>query len=408
MIRRIISVLIIGLLLVASACAPNETVVIATVQPTPEPTPIMTPEPTPAPTPVPTPEPTPEPVTIDSIIASMSDQELIGQMVMIGFVGTDEIAPESAQLMRDYSIGNVMLFGWNTKTFDQTKGLTDIIQTYAVKGVPVMIGLDVEGGRVDRFKGQWEPKLLTAYNMGKKNDPVIVYEQFKRIAQKLREVGIMTDFAPVIDLADSPADTFLGKRIFGGDAEKVAALIREAVRGLHDGGAASVGKHFPGHGNTIEDSHQTLPIINISPERMTSYSLVPFAASVEAGIDAMLVGHLSYPQIDPKNITSLSPTVITGLLRESMGFAGVVISDDMRMQGLRSQCSVGEGAVRHILAGGDVVLVGKHVSLQKQVLDAMNQAVQEGRLTRDRLVQSVRRILELKQKYTGFIPAAGL
>ncbi len=408
MVKRIKTFCLAGLLAIiifSAACAPHGLTV--TVVPetaaaaTPVPTPVPTPEPTPIPTPVPTPAPTPEP--IDSLIASMSDQELIGQMVMIGFEGTEDMQSESAQLMRDYSIGNVMLFGWNTKTFEQTKALTDKIQGYGTKGIPVMIGLDVEGGTVERFKGQWKPRINSARTLGKKNDAQLVYEQYKEIGQKLKETGIMIDFAPVLDIAHDPSSTFLAKRMFGSDAEQVSVLIRQAVKGLHDGGTASLGKHFPGHGYTNEDSHQTLPVINVSLEEMTGYSLVPFAAAVNEGIDAMLVAHLSYPQIDSESITSLSPAVITGLLRETMGFQGVVVSDDMRMQGLKSQCTVGEGAVRHILAGGDVVLIGKHVSLQKDVLDSLNQAVQDGRLTRERLEESVRRILALKQKYTGFI-----
>lgn len=416
MVKTLKTACLVWLLIIiflATACMPGDMAVSQSTDPdettaaafTPAPTAEPTPKPTPAPTPEPTPEPTPAPTLepIESLIASMSDQELIGQMVMIGFTGTEDMDSEYAQMMRDGCIGNVMLFGWNTKTFEQTKALNDKIQAYGVKGIPVMIGLDVEGGTVERFKGQWKPRINSARTLGKKNDPQLVYEQYKQIGQKLKETGIMIDFAPVLDIAHKPSATFLANRMFGSDAEQVSLLIRQAVKGLHDGGIASLGKHFPGHGYTNEDSHQTLPVINASLDEMTGYSLVPFAAAIDEGIDAMLAAHLSYTQIDSESITSLSPTVITGLLRESMGFQGVVVSDDMRMLGLRSQCSAGEGAVRHILAGGDIVLIGKHVSLQQDILNSLNQAVQDGRITRERLEESVRRILALKQKYTGFI-----
>ncbi len=411
MMKRMRTLCLAGLLAIVilfAGCIPSGVAVSQTVPEetpaaiaTPAPTLGPTPEPPPAPTPDPTPEPTPDP--IESLIASMSDQELIGQMVMIGFTGTKDMDDEYAQLMRDNGIGCVMLFGWNTETFEQTKALTDKIQAYSIKGIPVMIGLDVEGGRVERFKGQWDPKTQTARTLGKKNDAKRVYDQYKQIGQKLRETGIMIDFAPVLDIAHHPSETFLASRMFGSDAQQVSVLIREAVKGLHDGGTASLGKHFPGHGYTNEDSHQTLPVSDVSLEEMTGYSLIPFAAAIDEGIDAMLVAHLSYPQLDSESITSLSPTVITGLLRDTMGFKGVVISDDMRMQGLRCQCTVGEGAVRYILAGGDIVLIGKHVSLQKDIIDSLNQAVMDGRITRERLEESVRRILALKQKYTGFV-----
>lgn len=414
MMKRIkaagLAALLAGLMLTA-ACAPAVNHVDGPASPAPTPAEVSTPEPTPSPTAAPTPtpmltptpEPTAAPVTIDSVIAAMSDRELIGQMVMIGFNGTEDMDSESAQLMKDYGVGNVMLFGWNTKTFEQTKALTARIQSHGANGVPVMIGIDLEGGRVVRFSGQWKPKLSSAQALGKKNDPQRVYEQYRQIGQTLREIGIAVDFAPVLDIAKEP--TFLGSRVFGGDADKVAALTREAVKGLHDGGVASLGKHFPGHGYTTEDSHETLPVINVSRDKMEAYSLIPFASAVDEGIDAILVAHLKFPKIDRDYIASVSPVFITDMLRGDMNFNGVVISDDMRMMGLRSQYSVGEGAVLHILAGGDIVLVGLHGKLQKQALDALYQAVQDGRIGRARLEQSVRRILTLKQAYMGFLPA---
>jgi beta-N-acetylhexosaminidase len=190
--------------------------------------------------------------------------------------------------------------------------------------------------------------------------------------------------------------------MFGSDPEAVAPLVSEAVTGLHDGGGASRGKHLPGHGDTADDSHHTLPVINATLDEMESYSLIPFQAAIDSGLDAMLVAHLFYPNVDSDYITSVSPTVITGLLREQMGFGGVVFSDDMRMQGLRDRYSVGQGAVLHILAGGDVVLIGKYYDMQKEALDSLIAAVHDGLITRERLEESVYRILTLKMKYIGF------
>lgn len=368
---------------------------------TPSLVPTFTPEPTFEPTPEPMPETTAD--LIEKRIASMSDKELIGQMVMIGFKGTQDVDIDRAQLIQDYGIGNVMLFGKNIDTFDQTKALTAKIQSYSTNGIPLNIAIDIEGGKVVRFVGQWKPAICSAQALGKANDPQRVYEQYRQIGQKLHETGITIDFAPVLDIAPHLSGTFLGSRMFGSDCEKVSALIREAIKGLHDGGVASLGKHFPGHGETAEDSHNMLPVMNVSLEKLTDYSLVPFAAAVDEGIDAILVAHLSYPQIDEEHIASVSPIFITELLRETMGFGGVIISDDMRMQGLRTQHTVGEGAVLHILAGGDIALIGQHYSLQKEVLDSLYQAVLDGRISRERLEQSVRRILVMKQAYMDFL-----
>jgi beta-N-acetylhexosaminidase len=372
------------------------------VTPPPTPSPAPTPEPTPVPTPEPTPEPTPSD-PIDRIIASMSDRELIGQMVMIGFSGQSDMDKDAISLMQQYDVGNVILFGWNTRTFAQTKKLTENIRSHNATDIPLTIGIDIEGGSVTRFKGQWKPFISSAKKLGEVNDPERVFEQYERIGAQLKEIGINIDLAPVMDIAPHPSATFLGNRMFGSDPNRVAPLIGEAVKGLNAGGIASMGKHFPGHGNTAADSHHTLPVLDATLDEMETYELVPFQAAIDNGLDAMLVAHLSYPHVDAENITSISPTVITGLLRDTMGFEGVVFSDDMRMRGIRNEYSVGEAAVLHILAGGDVVLIGMHYSLQSEVFESLYQAVQDGRLTRERLEESVRRILKMKQKYNeGF------
>jgi beta-N-acetylhexosaminidase len=375
-----------------------------TAAPTPEPTPESTPQPTIAPTPVPTPEEPQDP--IERLIASMSDRELIGQMVMIGFSGQSDMDDDTISLMQEYDVGNVILFGWNTNTFAQTKKLTERIRSHNATDIPLTIGIDIEGGSVTRFKGQWKPFISSAKKLGEANDPERVFEQYKRIGEKLREIGVNIDLAPVMDIAPHPSATFLGNRLFGSDPDRVAPLIREAVKGLHAGGCAAMGKHFPGHGNTAADSHHTLPVLDATRDEMEAYELVPFQAGVDEGLDAMLVAHLSYPHVDADYITSVSPTVITGILRDEMGFDGVVFSDDMRMKGIRDRYPVGEAAVMHILAGGDVVLIGMHYKLQSAVLDGLYQAVQDGRLTRGRLEESVRRIFRMKQAYNEGFAAA--
>lgn len=400
---------IIALVLALVSCAQQSTVtvVLNTSAPTkaPTPTPSTTPSPTPepTPTPAPTPSPSPTPQSIDEFISQMSDKQLIGQMVIMGFEGTQDMDAESVQLMQDYSVGGVLLFGWNTDTFDQTSALIQYVNSHNPGPIPLLVGVDLEGGSVTRFKGQWQPPLYSAQRLGQKNDPSLVYDEYKRIGDQLRSIGFNIDFAPVLDIAHDPTVSFLGKRMFGSDPEKVSALIPQAIKGLHDAGIAALGKHFPGHGETATDSHASLPVIGSTLEEMQGYALVPFQAAVSEGLDAMLVAHLSFPAVDGEHITSLSPTFITSILRDQMGFTGVVCSDDLRMQGLRSQCSVGEGAVQHILAGGDMVLIGRYYDLKKQVLDSLYAALQDGTLSRERLEQSVRRILELKAKYAGFV-----
>ncbi len=389
--------IVTAVLALASCASPPPVAVTTGGEPVSTPTAASTPVPTPSPTPVPTPTPDP----IREKIAQMSDEELIGQMVMIGFTGTSDMDEDSIALMEKYAIGNVLLFGWNTETFAQTDKLIDAMNSHNPSDIPLLVGIDLEGGEVVRFIGQWNPPLLSAQTLGSRNDAQLTHDEYQRIGEQLKDIGIDIDFAPVLDIAPDPSATFLGTRMFGGDPDIVGPLVQQAVAGLHDSGVASLGKHFPGHGDTADDSHQTLPVINYTMDEMESYSLVPFQAAIDAGVDAMLVAHLSYPNVDNQYITSVSPTVITGLLRQQMGFDGVVFSDDMRMQGLRSRYSVGEGAVLHILAGGDVVLIGKYPDLQKQVLDALIAAVKDGTISRERLEESVYRILSMKAEYIG-------
>jgi len=326
----------------------------------------------------------------------MTDRELIGQLILIGFTGTQDMDEESRALMEQYAIGNILLFGWNTDTFDQTAALVARVQSYNPSDIPLNIMIDLEGGSVKRFS-DWPVKLQSALNLGKAGDAEAVREQYGYIGQKLKETGIQVNLAPVLDM--SPGDTFLGTRIFGSDPDTVSAMAQSAIYGLQDAGCISVGKHFPGHYDSMTDSHEALPVIEQDMEELREYGLRPFAAAVDAGVDAVLVAHLYYPEIDSAYITSVSPTFITGILREELGFSGVVISDDLRMHGIRDTYSVGEAAVLHILAGGDMVMIGKGISMQKEVCEALHRALMENRLTRSRIEESVYRILQMKEKY---------
>lgn len=398
---------IIAAVMLLSACGYEGSITVVTLSPEPSnssqtPAEVPTPSPTPTEAPTPTPSPTPVPDPLDAYIAQMSDKELIGQLIMIGFTGTNTMASDYVKLMQEYSVGNIMLYGWNTDTFSQTEKLVKNVNSKNKSKIPLLIGIDLEGGSVTRFPRQWHPFISSAQTLGRANDPKRVFKQYKRIGAQLKDIGINIDFAPVLDIAHNPSSTFLGSRMFGSNPTKVSKLIIEAINGLHDAGIASLGKHFPGHGETSTDSHDRLPVLKATLEDMESYSLIPFKAAVDSGVDAMLVAHLSYPNVDSEYITSVSPTIITGILRDEMGFNGVVFSDDLRMKGFSSKYSAGKGAVLHILAGGDVLLVGKYPDKQKEVLDGLYAALQDGTLSRERIEQSVRRVLELKMKYAGF------
>ena len=383
---------------------------------TPAPSAAPTPEPTAAPeptaTPAPTPEPTATPVPLEeqlrAYVAAMSDQEKIGQLVMFGFSGTRTVSSEFTKIMADYAVGNVILYGSNIARddkdggFERCAGLTADVRAHMAVDIPPLISIDVEGGSVTRFR--WRTKTLSAQALGKQNDGEAARLQFERIATALLDVGVNTDLAPVLDIARDPAKTFLGSRIISSD-ERIAAVIGCAcVEGLRNGGCLSVAKHFPGHGATAADSHDGTPVVKKGLAALRAYELYPFEQAVEAGVDAVMMAHILYPEIDPAYVASQSEILITDLLRGELGFEGVVMADDFRMKGLRNKTSLEEAGVRFILAGGDLILCGANHSYQRAILKGLTDAVADGTISRERLDESVLRILRAKMKVTGWRP----
>ena len=336
------------------------------------------------------------PDTLIQMVKGMDDRTLIGQMVMVGFDGTSAPSQNIIHLLKDYKAGNVILFGWNMQTFAQTKSLVSQLNAYnPLPQLPMFIASDVEGGLVSRLP--WNPQVYSAYYMGKKGDADAVYAQFKRVGEGLHAIGITVDLAPVMDIAKNTNNSFLANelRMYGSDAALVSKLCASAVRGLKDGGTLAFGKHFPGHDDTAIDPHNALPVLNATLSQWDGYDRKPFDASIAAGLDGMLVGHILYANID-SNVASLSRFFITDMLRGQMHFQGVIMSDDMRMRAVLTQCGVGEAAVRFVEAGGDLVLIGRYIDKQEDVFNALYNALKSGRLTRTRLEQSVLRILAKK------------
>ncbi len=249
----------------------------------------------------------------------------------------------------------------------------------------------VEGGSVVRFR--WRPQPVSARSLGRRRDVDYAFEQFQTIGEKLASVGINIDLAPVLDVSENPMDTFLETRIISEDASITAAIGAAVVDGLQAGGCLSAAKHFPGHGGTIEDSHAVTPQVDKTAEEIASYDLVPFESAISSGVDAIMVAHVFYPALDATDIASMSQPIITGLLREKMGYSGLVISDDFRMEGLTQRYEIADAAVRFLLAGGDVIMCGAQSDKQQAILEGLTAAAADGRLTVERIDESVTRIL---------------
>ena len=358
-------------------------------------------------TPAPTPEPTPSPEErLYAYIGGMSTEEKIGQLCMFGFSGTKEISADFKKILQEYRIGNVILYGQNISRtnsdggFSQCKKLTDSVKNASLSEIPLLISIDVEGGRVTRFR--WKKTLSAAQTLGRKDSEERAREQFQIIAEGLLSAGINVDLAPCLDVAKKPGETFLGTRIISSESGVAARIGLACIEGLHDGGCLSIVKHFPGHGATDADSHERTPVVNKTFEELLQYELVPFSKAAEEA-DAVMVAHISYPKIDSAHIASQSEVFITEILRGELGFSGVVMSDDFRMEGLRKQTSLKNGAVQFILAGGDLILCGANHSYQREILKGLTEAVEDGTIGKDRLNESVYRILSAKMR-TGWDP----
>ena len=334
---------------------------------------------------------------VDRYMTTMSTQEKLGQLVMFGFSGTTDVQDPYRTIWNSYSVGNAILYGSNIKStnsdggFGQAKKLTEKIAASVNNDIPPLISIDVEGGSVVRFR--WSPQPVSARSLGRRRDADFAMQQFKTIGTKLVSIGINLDLAPVLDVSVNPMDTFLETRIISEDASITAAIGSSIIDGLHAGGCLSGAKHFPGHGGTTEDSHVVTPTVDKTLEELQSYDLVPFVSAVASGVDAIMVAHVFYPALDSTDIASMSKPIMTDLLRDQMGYTGLILSDDFRMEGLTTRYEVGDAAVRFLLAGGDVIICGAVSDKQQTIVDALNAAAADGRLTQVRIDESVKRVL---------------
>ena len=331
-------------------------------------------------------------------LARMSMEEKIGQMVIVGLDG--ETADEHARTMlSEYRVGGFILFKRNIRDAAQTIGLINELKELNGAGsVPLFFGVDQEGGKVDRMPDEFE-KFPTNAEIGKIGDQAFSRQIGRLLAKEIKSLGFNLNFAPVLDVNSNPQNPVIGDRSFGATAEIVSSLGVETMKGIQEENVVSVVKHFPGHGDTSVDSHIGLPVVNNDLQRLRKLELVPFAEAIRQHADAVMVAHILLPKIDARYPSSLSKTVITDLLRNEMKFDGVVMTDDLTMGAITEQYDIGAAAVKAIQAGSDIVLVCHDFDKETAAIEALRAAAQRGELSRERIDESVTRILRLKEKY---------
>lgn len=332
------------------------------------------------------------------LLAGMTLDEKIGQMIIGGFEGY-EVNDNVRSLIRNYHIGGLILYGRNVQSTDQLLALINWLKiTNSVNKVPIFISVDEEGGRVSRMPAEFV-NIPGMGAIGEINDSGLAYRVGNVIAEMIRSFGFNMDFAPVLDINSNPNNPVIGDRALGSTAEIVSRLGVQTMLGIRDGGVIPVVKHFPGHGDTSVDSHTALPVVYYSLNRLEGFEFVPFASAINYGTDAVMVAHILLTQVDPANPSSMSRAVITDILRNRLGFKGVVITDDMTMGAITNNYDLADAAVRSVNAGSDIILLSGGYNNEVRVLNALKKAAANGTIPMSRINESVYRILKLKQKY---------
>jgi len=327
----------------------------------------------------------------------MTLREAIGQLFILGFEGR-VLSQALKAFLHECNPGGLILFARNLGSPEEVAALTAGLQ--AGSPTPLFIAIDQEGGRVARLGPpftQWpSPSAVGAFG-----SVTLTYALGDAMAKELLAVGINTNLAPVLDVLTNPENPVMAGRSFGADPHAVAQLGTAFFRGQRDAGVLAVGKHFPGHGDTAADSHLALPVVRHDLARLLDVELVPFHKVIGDGIRALMTAHLLVPALDPVRPATLSRAILSDLLREQLGFAGLIMSDDLLMQGIADTTPPGEAAIRFLEAGGDLILICQDEAAQREAVAAVADAVETGRLSEKRLQASCDRIARAKAQYLG-------
>ena len=331
-------------------------------------------------------------------VENMTLEEKIGQMLLVGMEGYD-MNDSITELIKSYNVGGIILYGKNVKDGRQLLSLTNSLKnTNSSNKIPLFISVDEEGGSVSRNPKEIK-KLPTARDIGKTENTDLAFEAGKLLGKTVKAFGYNMDFAPVLDIDSNPLNPVIRDRAFGQTAEIVSAMGIGVFKGIKEEGVIPVIKHFPGHGDTITDSHIGLPVITHSWERLNNFEIVPFKHAIDNGADVVMVAHILLLQIDQEYPASMSDVVITNILRDRLKFQGVIITDDMTMGAIEENYNIDEAAVQSVKAGADIVLVGHNHENSVKVFNALKEGVEKDNISIDKIDKSVYRILKLKEKY---------
>jgi beta-N-acetylhexosaminidase len=337
-------------------------------------------------------------------MTTISDK--IGQLLFIGLKGTSLTAEEKKFIVQN-NIGGVVLFGRNISTLDALIQLTT--ELHSLKGQrpdksPIFVGVDMEGGRVARLKDPftiWPPLK----KLGELDSASTAFEMAENMGLELKAAGINVNFAPCADILTNEKNEVIGDRSLGGDTEHVAKLSSALVRGYIKSGIVPCPKHFPGHGDTLLDSHTDLPIQKDTDlETLKNREFTPFKRALRARAEMIMTAHILFPKVDPDWPATLSKIFVTDILRNDFRFKGLIVTDDLDMKALRNKYSVDTIATRALEVGADMLLYCNEPESHVQGLDAVRKAVKDGKLSERIIETAYERVLETKKRLSSFAP----
>jgi beta-N-acetylhexosaminidase len=320
-----------------------------------------------------------------------------GQMAIAGFAG-HSIPPDLRALAREFDLGGIILFARNVESPEQVAEVAREARSLAGE-LPLWVSVDQEGGRVARLRSPFTvwPPMVT---LGRSKDAGLAARFARALAAELTGVGITLDFTPVLDIRTNANNPVIGDRALADTPDEVARLGTAIIEALQAEGIAACGKHFPGHGDTSQDSHVELPLVEHPPDRLDAVEFVPFRAAIAAGVAAIMTAHILVPALDDQNPGTLSSTIVEGLLKGKLGFPGVVMTDDIGMKAIAAQYTTAEATLRAISAGCDVVLMcGDSQAPPFEALETLIHALEDGTLPLRRAEDALARHRRAKERF---------
>lgn len=323
-------------------------------------------------------------------------QDTLGSLFMVG-IPRPFLDDETRQLLQELRPGGIVLFRRNYTTPEALTNLCTELHSLFSEARP-LIAIDHEGGRVHRLQPPFT-HFPAMRNVGLTTSVNLAYQVGFAMGQELRSVGIDIDFAPVLDVLTNPANTVIGDRAFSTDPYQVALLGRAQARGLRDAGLIPCGKHFPGHGGTLLDSHEDLPRDERSREELFQSNLYPFQQMINEGIEMIMTAHVLYPALDPDFPGTASAKILTSVLRQQLEFSGVIITDDLEMGAVVRHSTIDQAVLNSLTAGADMLLVCHKIDLAISARNACLRAIESGTLTQARVEEAAQRITVLKTRH---------